>query len=972
MHRALGIAAMAAAMLAVTWTVLPAEARADANRTPAPQTGDRPVAPDPAAPAVLLEKGIYLEETAGDLDAAVKVYQKVVEQAAAGRKYAAEAQYRLGSCYLKQKKIDLAVETLRGLAQLYPDQKELLAKADNAIAAARGRLSEAEVAKIAEEVVTVISTCAETDPRVAESLARLKGLKDESVSAAVAKYLDSNKATFRRSAIYVLWKGPMKDISAAVAGLKKALAHEEDLTRGMAAMTMGARKVAGSLESLSKMALEDKSGFARRAAAYALGLLGDPAAKPALEKMLKDPEPLVRNNAEAALTMLAQAASIGPYGTDLADNEALDLDTGKKLQLQTVWPDEFDVAWDNDMGGVLMVNPKGGKAKIMAIPEAKDLIDAREIAVRMQRVLENSQEKGVPATRSRFAAVLTNQGRIAVIQVTEFTKQRGVLQYSREGPPRLPDAVIGFIVADYLKSHKAAQEKGLHANAHIYGVDGEFNSYWGGFINYRNESNQPASGSIHVGNFGPERPDFYLSDEQGQAQDYEVREQPSGRGARWGLWWKPAKPVAPGAFRLLGYLRKDIQKLPVSGGNAALTMQNHFGSPVLETFYLAVPVGMKVLEGGQGPKATLQATFGTMVVYAWQAQVPANTTHKVEVVLQAPPGGFRAGEEARARAEAFLAAALAGREKEAAGMTDPASAVARQVADFRGIVPAEGKAVGIQTVLADERDALAITSAVKGDRGRVGRLLIALKRSDGPWMVRDVDLKAADRADADLAAFAQKHPNARRVLPGPLAPAGGTRSAEVYIMGDVERPGVYSITDRAVTIKMMLAAAGYRGEPNAPAQATLIRRQADGNESRLPFTIPRLFSGQQEDVVLQPNDLLFVGAAPGAVERRQGTRYFVQIVVGKEAITFEGQKTTLKELPDLLAKVPNRPQTVLCVGTESDQVTVKENDQVFAVAAKEASRLGFEYVSYVGVQPLGSKGRPPQDLAVTASGPAGK
>ena len=54
------------------------------------------------------------------------------------------------------------------------------------------------------------------------------------------------------------------------------------------------------------MTTNDTSGYARRCAAYALGHLGRPEGRPALEKALKDKDPLVRSNAGAALRMLPQ------------------------------------------------------------------------------------------------------------------------------------------------------------------------------------------------------------------------------------------------------------------------------------------------------------------------------------------------------------------------------------------------------------------------------------------------------------------------------------------------------------------------------------------------------------------------------------------------------------------------------------------------------------------------------------------
>ena len=77
----------------------------------------------------LLEKGIYTEETVGDLDAAIEIYRKIVDEAKANRPFAAKALYRLGSCLLKQDKKAKAEEAFNTLIEQYPDQKELVAKA---------------------------------------------------------------------------------------------------------------------------------------------------------------------------------------------------------------------------------------------------------------------------------------------------------------------------------------------------------------------------------------------------------------------------------------------------------------------------------------------------------------------------------------------------------------------------------------------------------------------------------------------------------------------------------------------------------------------------------------------------------------------------------------------------------------------------------------------------------------------------
>lgn len=80
--------------------------------------------------SVLLEKGIYKEQTAGDIDAAIKIYRQIVKGAKANRKYVAEAQYRLGMCHLKKKDKTAAIAALREVVSSFGDQKAIAARAE--------------------------------------------------------------------------------------------------------------------------------------------------------------------------------------------------------------------------------------------------------------------------------------------------------------------------------------------------------------------------------------------------------------------------------------------------------------------------------------------------------------------------------------------------------------------------------------------------------------------------------------------------------------------------------------------------------------------------------------------------------------------------------------------------------------------------------------------------------------------------
>ena len=81
------------------------------------------------SPSILLEKGIFEEETKGDLDAAVKIYQQIIENEKANRRYVAEAHYRTGMCLLKKGEKEKAAEFFRKVVSLFPNQTQLVTEA---------------------------------------------------------------------------------------------------------------------------------------------------------------------------------------------------------------------------------------------------------------------------------------------------------------------------------------------------------------------------------------------------------------------------------------------------------------------------------------------------------------------------------------------------------------------------------------------------------------------------------------------------------------------------------------------------------------------------------------------------------------------------------------------------------------------------------------------------------------------------
>jgi len=83
--------------------------------------------------------------------------------------------------------------------------------------------------------------------------------------------------------------------------------------------------------------------------------------------------------------------------------------------------------------------------------------------------------------------------------------------------------------------------------------------------------------------------------------------------------------------------------------------------------------------------------------------------------------------------------------------------------------------------------------------------------------------------------------------------------AEFYMYGEVNRPGVYSLTGRKITVKMALAAAGGLGPLAWPENATLTRRIGPNEEQTIPLNIENIMRGKQADYFLKADDQINVG-----------------------------------------------------------------------------------------------------------------
>ena len=78
--------------------------------------------------SVLLQEALYAEEIEGDINAAIKIYQQIIDDDSAQDNYLAQALYRQGLCYTKIQNEKQAQENFKRIVTDFSDQTSIVAK----------------------------------------------------------------------------------------------------------------------------------------------------------------------------------------------------------------------------------------------------------------------------------------------------------------------------------------------------------------------------------------------------------------------------------------------------------------------------------------------------------------------------------------------------------------------------------------------------------------------------------------------------------------------------------------------------------------------------------------------------------------------------------------------------------------------------------------------------------------------------
>ncbi len=291
----------------------------------------------------------------------------------------------------------------------------------------------------------------------------------------------------------------------------------------------------------------------------------------------------------------------------------------------------------------------------------------------------------------------------------------------------------------------------------------------------------------------------------------------------------------PGAYP---FPRKDMRMLD------ALAMASGVTQPDIETIYVIRQApARRRSQAGQAEQATQPATQpATQEAPKTQPASPAPSMHLSETATAAKPTPanqpaqdasyrwtYRNGEWVKVAVEAPA------KTPASPAKTQPIKAPAGQ-----GKVTTPAGRAKIQPAkpgLGEPKDASDPFGWAKMEKGDLVRIIaIDLPKLRQGDYRQNVVIRAND------------------IIHVPPLPTG-----EFYVMGEVLRPGVYSLTGRKVTIKMALAAAGNLGPMAWPSNSILIRRIGKNQEQTIPINIEKIMQSKDNDLYLKKDDVIAVG-----------------------------------------------------------------------------------------------------------------
>jgi len=120
------------------------------------------------------------------------------------------------------------------------------------------------------------------------------------------------------------------------------------------------------------------------------------------------------------------------YSAEIRANTALDLDPKAAIPLRKTQPEDFDVTWDSEAGGTLRIMP-GSSLRLLAFswpdPEWDEAVGW---AISSIDEIRGSAATSVSPRESRYAAILTSEGNLAVVRIESYDEDKASLLWRVE------------------------------------------------------------------------------------------------------------------------------------------------------------------------------------------------------------------------------------------------------------------------------------------------------------------------------------------------------------------------------------------------------------------------------------------------------------------------------------------------------------------------------------------------------------
>lgn len=101
-------------------------------------------------------------------------------------------------------------------------------------------------------------------------------------------------------------------------------------------------------------------------------------------------------------------------------------------------------------------------------------------------------------------------------------------------------------------------------------------------------------------------------------------------------------------------------------------------------------------------------------------------------------------------------------------------------------------------------------------------------------------------------------------------------AGKVFVVGNVKRPGAFTVEDGAETSVLKLLALAEGLSPNSAKLAYIYRREASGTKNEIPIELSKIMERKAPDATLMANDVLYI---PDNRNRRLGLAVLEKILI---------------------------------------------------------------------------------------------